>query len=276
MSTSRIFAFSLLATLAFVLPANITARAPDLGDLTEDEALSLVERATLAPVYSKCTTPNTVAITFDDGPYTWNTDIVNTLKQYNAKGTFFVNGNNYECIYSTANEQRLKTAYKAGHQIASHTYSYSLVSVKSEMTKTDTALTKILGVKPAFVRPPYGNYNTASREVAAANGQAIVIWDFDSGDSVGKTVQQSETEYQNVANQKPSTILALNHETYETTARQVLPYALKTLKAKGYKFVTVADCLGGKNPYLTKTTAGKRDSLLLDFGCSLHITDYVT
>ncbi|KAG8915707.1 Carbohydrate esterase 4 protein [Tulasnella sp. 408] len=266
MFTSRIFAFSLLATLASALPANITARAPDLGDLTEDEALSLVERATLATVYSKCTTPNTVAITFDDGPYTWNTDIVNTLKQYNAKGTFFVNGNNYECIYSTANEQRLKTAYQAGHQIASHTWAHldwttlSKDKLKSEMTKTDTALTKILGVKPAFVRPPYGNYNNASREVAAANGQSIVIWDFDSGDSVGKTVQQSETEYQNVANKKPSTILALNHETYETTAKQVLPYALKTLKAKGYKFVTVAECLGGKNPYLTKTTAGKRDS----------------
>ncbi|KAG8939902.1 Carbohydrate esterase 4 protein [Tulasnella sp. 424] len=265
-TTSRILAFSLLATLASALPANFTERAPELGDLTDDEALSLVERATLAPVYSKCTTANTVAITFDDGPYTWNTDIVNTLKQYSAKGTFFVNGNNYECIYSTANEKRLKTAYSAGHQIASHTWAHldwttlSKDKLKSEMTKTDTALTKILGVKPAFVRPPYGNYNTASREVAAANGQSLVIWDFDSGDSVGKSVAQSETLYKNIANKKPSTILTLNHETYETTAKQVLPYALKTLKAKGYKFVTVAECLGGKNPYATKTTAGKRDS----------------
>ncbi|KAG8928095.1 Carbohydrate esterase 4 protein [Tulasnella sp. 417] len=263
---SRILAFSLLATLAAAVPANLSGRAPELEDFTEDEALSLVERAALAPVYSKCTTPNTVAITFDDGPYTWNTDIVNTLKQYNAKGTFFVNGNNYQCIYSTANEQRLKTAYAAGHQIASHTWAHldwatlSRDKLLSEMTKTDTALTKILGIKPAFVRPPYGSYNTASREVAAANGQAIVIWDFDSGDSVGASVAQSEADYQNIANRKPSTILTLNHETYETTAKQVLPYALKALQAKGYRFVTVAECLGGQNPYLTTTTAGTRDS----------------
>ncbi|KAG8937692.1 Carbohydrate esterase 4 protein [Tulasnella sp. 408] len=224
-TTSRVLAFSLLATLASALPANITARGPELEDLTEDEALSLVERTTLAPVYSKCTTSNTVAITFDDGPYTWNTDIVNTLKQYNAKGTFFVNGNNF----------------------------------RSEMTRTDTALTEMLGVKPAFVRPPYGNYNTASREVAAENGQDIVIWDFDSGDSVGKSAQQSKDEYRKVADQRPSTILTLNHETYETTAYDVLPYASQKLQAKGYSFVTVAECLEGKNPYLTKTTPGKRD-----------------
>ncbi|KAG9048544.1 Carbohydrate esterase 4 protein [Tulasnella sp. UAMH 9824] len=265
-TTSRLLAFSFLASLASALPADITPPAPELEDLTDDKALSLVERATLAPVYSKCTTSNTVAITFDDGPYTWNTDIVNTLKQFNASGTFFVNGNNYECIYSTANEQRLKTAYNAGHQVASHTWGHldwttlSNDQLRSEMTKTDTALTKILGVKPAFVRSPYGNYNSASREVAAANGQDIVIWDFDSGDSVGKSAQQSKAEYDKVANQRPSTILTLNHETYETTAHDVLPYALQKLQAKGYNFVTVAECLGGKNPYLTKTTPGKRDS----------------
>ncbi|KAG8955187.1 Carbohydrate esterase 4 protein [Tulasnella sp. 424] len=266
--TSRILAFSFLAALASALPspANLAERTPELSDISESEALSLVERATLAPVYSKCTTANTVAITFDDGPYTWTTNIVNTLKQYNAKATFFVNGDNYQCIYTPDNEKRLKTAYNAGHQIASHTwhhYNWTTLTnaqLKTEMTKTDTALTKILGIKPAFVRPPYGAYNDASRQVAAANGQAIVIWDFDSGDSVGYTVQQSEAAYKNIANKKPKTILTLNHETHETTALTVLPYALKTLKAKGYKFVTVAECLGGKNPYLKKTTPGKRDS----------------
>ncbi|KAG9048548.1 Carbohydrate esterase 4 protein [Tulasnella sp. UAMH 9824] len=264
-TTSRLLALSLLATLVSALPANFTERAPELGDLTEDEALSLVERATLAPVYSKCTTANTVAITFDDGPYIYNTDIVNTLKQYNAKATFFVNGNNYQCIYSTDNEKRLKAAYNAGHQIASHTWAHldwqtlSKDKLKSEMTKVDTALTKILGVKPNFVRPPYGSYNTASREVAAANGQSIVIWDFDSGDSVGKTPAQSNKLYDDLAKKKPSTILTLNHETYSGTAKTVLPHALSVLKAKGYKFVTVAECLGNKAPYVKKT-AGKRDS----------------
>lgn len=41
----------------------------------------------------------------------------------------------------------------------------------------------------------------------------MVTWDFDSGDSVGASVSQSETLYKNIANKHPSTLLALNHET---------------------------------------------------------------
>ncbi|KAG8922108.1 Carbohydrate esterase 4 protein [Tulasnella sp. 417] len=257
-TTSRLLAVSLLATIASALPT--------VRELSTGEALHVIRQATLAPVYTACSTPNTVAITFDDGPYTWNTEIVNTLAQYSAKGTFFVNGNNYECIYSAENEQRLKTAFAAGHQIASHTWAHldwkklSKDKLMSEMTLTDTALVKILGVKPAFVRPPYGSYNTASQEVAAANGQSIVIWDFDSGDSVGASAKQSETDYQNIATKKPTNILTLNHETYTATAHEVLPFALNTLKTQGYNFVTVAECLGGLNPYLSQTTPAVRDA----------------
>ncbi|KAG8912872.1 Carbohydrate esterase 4 protein [Tulasnella sp. 417] len=255
---SRILAVSLLASLASALPTT-------LPKLSKDQALKMVRQATGAPVYTACTVPSTVAITFDDGPYIWNTEIVNTLAQFNALATFFFNGNNYQCIYSPENEERLKIAYAAGHQIASHTWSHSDWTTLSndqlmtEMTRTDEALTKILGVKPAFVRPPYGAYNEASTEVAAANGQSIVIWDFDSGDSAGASVEQMETTYQNTINEGPSSILTLNHETYDSTAHEVLPFALAALQAKGYNFVTVAECLGGLEPYAAVTEPAVRD-----------------
>ncbi|KAG8909053.1 Carbohydrate esterase 4 protein [Tulasnella sp. 417] len=127
------------------------------------------------------------------------------------------------------------------------------------MTLLDDALIKILGVKPAFVRPPFGEFNEDARDVAAYNGESIVIWDFDSGDSQGNSAQEMETDYQNLAAQKPPTILTLNHETYESTAKRVLPYALSALQAQGYSFVTVAECLGA-NPYQSVTTPGTRDA----------------
>ncbi|KAG8928091.1 Carbohydrate esterase 4 protein [Tulasnella sp. 417] len=113
-TTPRIFAASLLATLASALPSK-------LPELPQNQDLNIVRRAT-AEVYTQCFAPDTVAITFDDGPYIYNTDIVNILKDYNATATFFVNGNNYECIYSPENEERLKYALSEGHQIASHTW----------------------------------------------------------------------------------------------------------------------------------------------------------
>lgn len=67
-STARILTFSLLASLVSALPANLTERTPELGDITDDEALSMIERATLATVYTKCSTANTVALTFGEWP----------------------------------------------------------------------------------------------------------------------------------------------------------------------------------------------------------------
>ncbi|KAG8916725.1 Carbohydrate esterase 4 protein, partial [Tulasnella sp. 408] len=257
-SKSRLFAFSLLATIASALPAKFSK-----PELSVDEAFSLFKRAP-ASVYYNCTVPNTVAITFDDGPYTWTNEIVDTLARYNAKATFFFNGNNYECIYSPENEARLKYAFAAGHQMASHTWAHldwttlSPQRLLSEMTLLDDALIKMLGVKPAFVRPPFGKFNEASRDVAAYNGESIVIWDFDSGDSQGSSAQKMETDYQNLAAQKPGNILTLNHETYEATAHRILPFALSALQAQGYSFVTVAECLAS-NPYQSVTTPQTRD-----------------
>lgn len=99
----------------------------------------------------------------------------------------------------------------------------------------------------------------------------MVIWDFDSGDSTGSTPDESNAAYDALAKQHPSNVLALNHEVFgayilcqcfnhclilsiftwytaEQTAHVVVPHAIKTLKAAGYKLVTVAECLGLK-PY---------------------------
>jgi peptidoglycan/xylan/chitin deacetylase (PgdA/CDA1 family) len=80
--------------------------------------------------------------------------------------------------------------------------------------RVEQAFMRIVGVKPAFLRPPYGSYNDLTRRVAASRGQKLVMWDFDSGDSTGSTPAQSKQMYNDLANRHPSTVLALNHETY--------------------------------------------------------------
>ncbi|CAE6526118.1 unnamed protein product [Rhizoctonia solani] len=205
--------------------------------------------------YLCCTVPNTVAITFDDGPYEYIYDISNALINAGAKGTFFFNGNNYQCIYSADNQARLKHVYKQGHQVASHTWGHKDLStdlstltwdqVHDEMWRVEEALQRILGVTPAFMRPPFGSYNgkrthllpseyyltlTSAdnvRNVAGVRGQKIANWDFDSRDSAGASAADSKRLYDEIIAQRPSTILTLNHETYRTTA-----------------LVTLAECLG--------------------------------
>lgn len=213
-----------------------------------------VEKRALANVVYSCTVPNTAALTFDDGPWVYLYDISKTLKAAGAVGTFFFNGNNYGCIYDADQQKRVKYAYSKGHQVASHTWSHKNLATLSwdeihdEMWRVEQALQRIVGVTPAFMRPPYGSFNDRVREASAVRGQTLAIWDFDSGDSNGSSVDQQKSSYTQLAQRRPNTVLTLNHETHESTAHNLLPHAIQKLQAAGYKLVTLAECLG-QEPY---------------------------
>ncbi|KAJ7503524.1 carbohydrate esterase family 4 protein [Mycena galericulata] len=217
-----------------------------------------------AKVYTACRVPMTAAPTFDDGPYKYMTQISDALSNKSAKGTFFVNGYNYDCIYDKRVAARLKYTYASGHQISSYTWSHPDLTtlnesaITDEFVKIDVALKKILGVTPFFFRPPYGNYNSLVRQVAFQQNKSLVLWDFDSEDSIGATVEESESYYDAVINSSVSTLLALNHETENTTAHVLVQYAIDKLQAANYSLVTVSECLGIP-PYSSVEEPGTRD-----------------
>jgi len=218
-----------------------------------------------AQVVTNCVVPNTVALTFDDGPYVYLYDVSKALVAAGAKGTFFFNGNNYECIYNADEMKRVKYAVDKGHQIASHTWSHPDLTtltwdqIHDQMWKVEQAFIRIVGVSPAFMRPPYGNYNDLVLQAAFIRNQSVVMWSFDSGDSTGSTVAQSEAAYDQLIASHPKNIIALNHEPLEPTVHQLLPYAIQKLQAAGYKLVTLAECLG-QQPYQYTVAPGVPDS----------------
>ncbi|KAL1744460.1 carbohydrate esterase family 4 protein [Schizophyllum fasciatum] len=218
----------------------------------------------LAQVITDCVNPNDAALTFDDGPWQYEYDIVNTLNNAGAKGTFFLNGNNYGCIYDEDLADRIKYAHDQGHQLGSHTWSHADLTTLSwdqihdEMWRVEQALQKIVGVTPAFMRPPYGNYNDQVLSASYIRGQSVVMWGFDSGDSIGAPPDQSIDDYDGYVGQHPDGPIMLNHETYDTTAYTVLPHAIAQLKAAGYNLVTVAQCLN-QQPYQSTQAPGTRD-----------------
>ncbi|KAG7089093.1 hypothetical protein E1B28_010802 [Marasmius oreades] len=218
----------------------------------------------LAAVYTTCVKPRTIAFTFDDGPHIYNYDILEALKKVGAKGTFFLNGNNWNCIYDL--DQTVRNIHSEGHQIGSHTWSHpNLKTLKTkeeiiaQLQPVDDALMKIVGVKPAMMRPPYGEYNDMVRAVAASRGQSLVNWDFDSGDSIGLPLKDSVAAYDALLKSNQSTIIALNHETSQTTAQKLIEDVMPKFKAAGYTLDTVAGCLG-LEPYQNVGIPGTRDA----------------
>ena len=94
------------------------------------------------------------AQTFDDGPSPYTDTILDTLKAYNVKASFFVQGNQ---INSERAKNSIIRMFNEGHLVGSHTYSHMDLTLLSdnqiieEMNKTSELIYNIIGVKPAYM-----------------------------------------------------------------------------------------------------------------------------
>lgn len=193
-----------------------------------------------------------VALTFDDGPdETWTPRVLDTLKKFQVKATFFLVGQRIE-----ANIEVAKRIVKEGHVAGNHTYDHPKLptltpaQVSSEITRTSDVIKRVTGVKPAFFRPPYGALTVPVVEEIRKLGYKIIFWDVDSLDWSGLTGPQVAANI--LAHAKKGSII-LQHsaggkgESLEDTI-QALPYVITTLENEGFQFKTVPDLLGIK-PY---------------------------
>lgn len=69
-------------------------------------------------ILNQCTVPGTVALTFDDGPYIYTPEILDTLSAHNALATFFLNGANKGSIDGFP--ELVRRTISEGHQLGSH------------------------------------------------------------------------------------------------------------------------------------------------------------
>lgn len=70
-------------------------------------------------IYS-CTQPNTIALTFDDGPFVYTDSVLDQLASAGMTATFFLNGYNIGNIVDY--QSTVNRMIEEGHQVASHTY----------------------------------------------------------------------------------------------------------------------------------------------------------
>jgi peptidoglycan/xylan/chitin deacetylase (PgdA/CDA1 family) len=129
----------------------------------------LDKRVTTGTIYTACTVPGVVAISFDDGPYIYTDSILDQLKAAGQSATFFVNGQNWGSIYDYG--PTLKRMVNEGHQIGSHTWSHadlqtlSAAGITSQMTQVETAMTSLIGYFPRYMRPPYLSINATVTKI---------------------------------------------------------------------------------------------------------------
>ncbi|KAF9911747.1 chitin deacetylase [Linnemannia zychae] len=241
-------ALSALSTFTHSLPVSPLSNTPNLALEKRIDPVGAP-----AQIITECTVPNSFAITFDDGPSIWTHELLDYLAIKNVKVTFFVNGLNYNLITEPAIAAVVKRAYLEGHQIGSHTWAHADISapgvdVASQMKMLDDALLNIIGVRPVYMRPPYGNTSPESLAYLASAGYKVINWMVDSNDWRHPEDFKQNFEAYRVALQDPAAVgkgfISLQHDAQQPTAEVFSKMAIEYVLSKGFNVMPVGTCLG--------------------------------
>lgn len=181
----------------------------------------------------------TVALTFDDGPGPYTSQILNVLAQYNVKATFFMIGSMID-----QHPEIARMVSQEGHAIGNHTMTHrNLVTLgPSDMAFQILEGAKTIrwatGVDPTTFRPPGGRYNPATLQFLNQHGYKLYMWSVDPRDWDNASAEQIQHHVLNHAN-SGSVILLHDGGGNRKETVKALPGIISGLQQKGYTFVTL-------------------------------------
>jgi peptidoglycan/xylan/chitin deacetylase (PgdA/CDA1 family) len=122
--------------------------------------------------------PDTVALTFDDGPHPHGTPaVLEILRAAGARATFFLVGEQVRRAPALAGE-----IVAAGHTIALHCDRHRNLlrlppgAVRTDLERAAEAIHAASGIVPTLHRAPYGIYSWPALRAVRAHGWAPVLW----------------------------------------------------------------------------------------------------
>jgi peptidoglycan/xylan/chitin deacetylase (PgdA/CDA1 family) len=229
-----------------------------------------VEAATLTPVAisSACPLPDsgvrnaaptvagaskTVALTFDDGPGRSTQAIINILKSFGVRATFFNIGLSIAKYPSLIKEEA-----DDGFLLGDHTNSHPVMTTlstkaqTSEIVQVSALQRQITGTVPCVFRPPYGDYDATTISVAHGHGMSVWMWSDGGGDWKAKGsgsaywVHYIESSVIDSSRTQDHPVVLLHNQMISMPATvAALPTLIRSFKSRGYTFV---DLLGRSGP----------------------------
>jgi peptidoglycan/xylan/chitin deacetylase (PgdA/CDA1 family) len=172
-----------------------------------------------------------VYLTFDDGPIPESTPfILQTLRQYGIKATFFMVGDNVR-----KNPELYQQILDEGHQVGNHTHNHisgfrhSLHNYSYNVEKANAY------IKSHLFRPPHG-WMRLSQYALLSRKYKVVMWDLVTRDySKWLTAQDIINNVKRYA--RPGSIITF-HDSLKSIdkLRTALPESIAWLQEQGYEF----------------------------------------
>lgn len=176
-----------------------------------------------------------IYITFDDGPIPKVTPwVLETLKAYNAKATFFCVGDNIQ-----KHPDVFEQVKSAGHALGNHTYNH-LSGWNTENIPYFHNIRKCARlVKSELFRPPYGRIKPTQAQFLARHYN-IVMWDVLSGD-FDPDLSKEDCLSNSIMSTRRGSIIVFHDSLKSWDKLQfVLPRYLEFFSQKGYRFEAIS------------------------------------
>ncbi len=185
-------------------------------------------------------TDKKIALTFDDGPNEITLSILDILKKYNIKATFFCIGKNIEKY-----PEILKRIVEEEHIVGNHSFSHSNYfdfyrknRVIEEIQKTDALIERISRKKVQLFRPPYGVTNPSIKRAINVTKHKVIGWNIRSMDGIFRN--ENFIFARIISRIAPGGIILL-HDTSHTIT--ILERLMLYLEENEYKVVSIEELL---------------------------------
>lgn len=193
-------------------------------------------------------------LTFDDGPNNSVTpEVLDVLRRYNAKATFFLVGSLIEKYPEVA-----RRMYDEGHCLANHSYNHNYDELyaapeafMTQIKKTDDIIKGITCDEyyPKVFRFPGGGYNSGKYGVAkqeyktkiSNDGYRYCDWNALTGDAESKSPTEEAiiARLEKTTKGKEDVVILMHDAIAKKVTAQTLPRVLEYLISQGYSFDTL-------------------------------------
>jgi peptidoglycan/xylan/chitin deacetylase (PgdA/CDA1 family) len=180
-----------------------------------------------------------VALTFDDGPSSYTSEILGILARKKVKATFFMLGD-----MVSADPKGARRVLRAGHEIGNHSSSHGLLPGFADIEQATRTIRRATGFRPCVFRPPYGALSsTLIRDVGDLR-MKNVLWDIDTVDwstpGTGAIISR--------ASAAGAGSIVLMHDGGGPRSQTVaaLPEIIGNLRSRGLRLVTVTKLFGNR------------------------------
>lgn len=201
-------------------------------------------------VYKKGEKPNTIALTFDDGPNPrFTPQLLDLLKKHKITATFFVVG-----VNAKKHPGIIKRISEEGHEIGVHNFKHtsnwllSPLAYQRNLTKSIDIINRVTGKRPIYYRPPWGHFNFFT--LFFRQNLKVIMWSHISRDW---KLHTSEMElYEKLKQVDTTGDFMLLHDCGETFGADceapaimlsALEHFIIEMKAKGVQFSTVTSLI---------------------------------